>query len=464
MQTLYWYDYETFGLDPQRDRPVQFSGLRTTLDLEVIAPPLTLFSRLSDDYIPHPEACLTTGITPKIANQKGLRECEFIDQINQAFSVPETCVVGYNNIRFDDEFTRHTLYRNLRDPYAREWRNGNTRWDLLNVVRMVRAIRPDGVNWPQNEEGQPSLRLEHLTKANGIDHMAAHDAESDVLATVALARCIKEAQPRLYRFLFEHRSKQALERLLAIGTQTPFLLASPRFDIRSQQLSLVMPLKRHARRPNSLWLLDLGAPLEELLDASLTKLQSPLHGLMSIQINQSPAVAPMSGLRAADADRLGIDLGYISSNCALIKRRWDEVMTLLQTLEDQPPKEHQGTKSADHRLYDGFVSSADRRHLDAFLALSPSDQRTYRATWDDGYLDELVFLYRARNYPETLGASEKEEWAKIRHIRLSDPLAGNGMTADLFRDRLDQIGHSVNLTSSAKATLEDLRCFSETLG
>lgn len=463
MQTLYWYDYETFGLDPQRDRPVQFSGLRTTLDLEVIAPPLTLFCRLSDDYIPHPDACLTTGITPEIASQKGMRECEFIDQINQEFCVPQTCVVGYNNIRFDDEFTRHTLYRNLRDPYAREWRNGNTRWDLLNVVRMVRAIRPDGVIWPENEEGQPSLRLEHLTKANGIDHMAAHDAESDVLATVALARRIKEAQPRLYRYLFEHRSKQALERLLAIGTQTPFLLASPRFDVHRQQLSLVMPLKRHAKRPNSLWLLDLRAPLEELLDAPLTSLQSPPHVLMSIQINQSPAVAPISGLRAADADRLGIDLGCISSNCALIKRRWDEVMTLLQTLEDQPPKEHQATKSADHRLYDGFLSPTDRQNLDAFLALAPSDQRTYKATWDDGCLKDLVFMYRARNYPETLDTSEKEEWAKIRHIRLTDPSAGNGMTADLFKERLDQIGCSLDLTPSAKATLDALRYFSATL-
>ncbi|RLA45884.1 MAG: exodeoxyribonuclease I, partial [Gammaproteobacteria bacterium] len=198
--TFYWHDYETFGVDPSRDRPVQFAGLRTDVDLNVIGEPLVIFARPANDFLPHPQACLVTGISPQQALAEGLPECEFIRRIHEELARPGTCSVGYNSLRFDDEVTRYTLYRNFYDPYAREWQNGNSRWDIIDMVRATCALRPAGIEWPLREDGLPSFRLEDLTSANGISHEAVHDALSDVHATIALARLVKERQPRLYDY------------------------------------------------------------------------------------------------------------------------------------------------------------------------------------------------------------------------------------------------------------------------
>lgn len=191
MQTFYWHDYETFGTDPQRDRPVQFAGLRTDEDFNSLEDPLVIYCKPTPDYLPHPDACVITGITPQLAEQKGVCEADFITQINQQLLQPNTCTVGYNNLRFDDEVTRNSLYRNFFDPYEREWRNGNSRWDMIDVVRAARALRPDGIHWPLTDDGTPSLKLDQLTLANGIAHEAAHEALSDVQATIEIAKLVK---------------------------------------------------------------------------------------------------------------------------------------------------------------------------------------------------------------------------------------------------------------------------------
>ncbi|MBT3197510.1 MAG: exodeoxyribonuclease I, partial [Gammaproteobacteria bacterium] len=200
--TLLWHDYETFGADTRGDRPVQFAGIRTDLELNPIGEPLMVYCRPAADYLPQPEACLITGITPQEALQKGESENTFIQQVVEELGAPGSCGVGYNSLRFDDEITRNTLYRNLYDPYEREWKWGNSRWDIIDLLRLTRALRPEGIEWPLYEDGRPSMRLEHLTVANGIEHGMAHDALADVYATIAMARLVKQKQPRLYHYVF----------------------------------------------------------------------------------------------------------------------------------------------------------------------------------------------------------------------------------------------------------------------
>ena len=129
--TFLWHDYETFGAVPRRDRPAQFAAIRTDADLNEIGEPMMLYCQPALDVLPEPESCLITGITPQECLAKGVPEHEFARRINDALAEPGTIGVGYNSIRFDDEVTRHLLWRNLRDPYAREWQNGCGRWDLL---------------------------------------------------------------------------------------------------------------------------------------------------------------------------------------------------------------------------------------------------------------------------------------------------------------------------------------------
>ncbi|HEY3487270.1 MAG TPA: exodeoxyribonuclease I, partial [Gammaproteobacteria bacterium] len=227
--SFYWFDYETSGVDPARDRPVQFAGVRTDADFRPIGEPLTIYCRFSDDILPQPDSCLITGITPQLANARGMNEVEFARRIHEELSQPGTCAVGYNSIRFDDEVTRYLFYRNFYDPYEREYKNGNSRWDIIDMVRMCYALRPEGISWPQHEDGAPSFRLEHLSKANGIKHEAAHDALSDVYATIGMAKLIKEKQPRLYEYLYNLRQKQEVSRLLNLRDRQPLLHTSSMF-------------------------------------------------------------------------------------------------------------------------------------------------------------------------------------------------------------------------------------------
>nr|EIQ9989368.1 exodeoxyribonuclease I [Escherichia coli] len=221
--TFLIHDYETFGQHPALDRPAQFAGVRTDADFNIIEEPLVIYCRPSDDYLPQPEAVMITGITPQVALTRGVSEAEFSRQINQMFSVPGTCIMGYNNIRFDDEVSRNIFYRNFYDPYAYSWQNGNSRWDLLDVLRTCYALRPEGINWPENEEGLPSFKLEHLSKANGIEHENAHDAMADVYATIALAKLVKQAQPKLFDYLFQLRNKHKVSALLDIANMKPLV-------------------------------------------------------------------------------------------------------------------------------------------------------------------------------------------------------------------------------------------------
>ena len=188
--SFYWYDLETSGLSPKWDRIVQFAGCRTDAELNLLDDEYITYVSLPDDVLPNPNATLVTGITPSILESQGIREIDALRVISKSMSEPGTCVVGYNNLRFDDEFIRYSFYRNFLDPYSREWKNGNSRWDLLDLVRATGALRRDGINWPQDEEGLPVYKLEELTKHNQIEHGSAHDALSDVRATIGMAKLI----------------------------------------------------------------------------------------------------------------------------------------------------------------------------------------------------------------------------------------------------------------------------------
>lgn len=272
--SIFWYDYETTGINPRCDRPLQVAGIRTDEALNEIGEPLNLYCRPGDDILPHPAACLVTGIDPQRLLQLGLDEGEFMTRVHAELSAPGTCGAGYNSLRFDDEVTRYSLYRNFFDPYAREWQGGNSRWDLIDLVRTAYALRPEGIAWPE-EDGRVSLKLERLTQANGIDHGQAHDALSDVRATIGLARLLRERQPRLYDFLYQLRSKQRV--MDQIRLLQPVLHVSGRFSAARHYLAPVLPLAWHPRNRNALIVCDLQADPAPLLELDADTLRSRLY-------------------------------------------------------------------------------------------------------------------------------------------------------------------------------------------
>lgn len=404
---------------------------------------------------------------------RGLPECDFITEINAEFSVPGTCVVGYNNIRFDDEVTRYTLYRNLIDPYAREWRNGNSRWDLIDVMRMTRALRPEGIEWPDDDEGKPTFRLDRLSAANGIAHEDAHDALSDVRATIDMARLIKVRQPRLFSYLLGHRGKQQAGDLLSLGKMLPVVHASSRFSAERGCIAVVVALAKHPTNPNGVVTYDLSVdpgPLLELDPEELhRRLFTPRDSLPSgvdrlplktVHINKCPALAPVGVLRQEDADRLGLDLTLCNEHLARLKSEPEleaKVQSILEIDERSPLGE-----DPDLMLYSGFLRDKDRVALDRFRRLSPELMALSQPIFEDARLPEMVFRYRARNYPESLSSAEQERWREFCANRLSDKGLGGGLTLTEFYSLLAELEQS-SLSPTQRRVVSDLQDYARSL-
>lgn len=467
--SFYWYDYETFGADPRRDRPVQFAGIRTDADLNPISSPRVLYCRPAPDFLPVPEACLITGITPQQALREGIPEARFMAAIHEEFSVPKTCVAGYNNIRFDDEVTRHGLYRNLFDPYEREWRNGNSRWDLIDLLRLCRALRPDGIHWPMDETGRPSFKLEKLTAANGIDHAGAHDAMSDVRATLALARLVRDRQPKLFRFLFEHRGKREAADLLGLGRMQPVLHASEKFPAEKHCIAVVVALAQDPRNPNGVVAYDLSVDPEPLIQLDPDTLRERLYTpaaelpagvprlpLKTVHLNKCPVLAPMKVLRPEDTARLGLDLPCCREHLERLRHAPNLPGKVREIFASEPPGPPE--TDPDLMLYAGpFLGDSDRSTLDRLRRLDPSELCGLRPAFVDHRLPEMLFRYRARNYPETLDAGESARWEAFRRRRLTDPNGGASIVRAEYEARLRELEGLPNLSEAGRGILARLR-------
>jgi exodeoxyribonuclease-1 len=468
--SFYWYDYETFGTDPRRDRPVQFAGLRTTLDLEPIGEPLTLFCTPASDVLPQPESCLITGITPQRAQREGVIEAEFAARIHDELAAPGTCGAGYNSIRFDDEFTRNLLYRNFYDPYAREWDNDNSRWDIIDLARMAYALRPDGITWPRRENGAPSFRLGDLTGANHLAHAQAHDALSDVEATLALARLLRARQPRLWHFYYALRRKRQACTFLDYVQRMPVLHVSSRYPAERGCLALVVPLAAHPTQQNAVIVYDLDVdptPLLELdSDAIADRVFTPKADLpedtariplKAVHANRSPALAPLSVLKDVDTQRIGLDVARCEKHLQQLRSAADlgeKVRRVFALERDDSPLD------VELALYRGFVDDADKPRLREVRRTPPAQLGQRDFGFRDARYPELLFRYRARNWLETLSVAEQERWQAFRRRRLRDAGALTALTLD---DYFAQIAALRGRADAAQPLLDQLEAWGHNL-
>lgn len=428
MASFLWYDLETFGTDPRRTRIAQFAAIRTDTELQPVGEPVEFFCRPADDLLPSPGATLVTGITPQMAMARGLVEAEFMARVHEELAQPGTCAVGYNSLRFDDEFIRHGLFRNFHDPYEREWRNGNSRWDLLDLMRLFHALRPEGITWPRREDGFTSFRLEHLSAANGIEHARAHDALADVEALIALARIARAAQPRLWDYALTLRDKRAAARHVDVVNQVPLLHVSGRYPASRHCAALVLPITRHPQIDSRIIAYDLDTDPADLLNEGAGRIADRLYTpaadlpegvarvpLKEIHLNKVPALVPLNYLRDADFQRLGIDIERCLAHAEQI-RRSDGVAEKVRRVYDRPQRDP--ADDVDASLYDGFLPDADRRLFPRIRATPPDRLGAESFPFVDARLEEVLFRYRARNWPDTLSGAERGRWNDYRCLRL----------------------------------------------
>lgn len=446
--TFYWHDYETFGRVPRRDRPAQFAGVRTDADLNEIGEPVMVYCQPAPDFLPDPESCLLTGILPQTCLAEGVPEHRFAGIIEAELARPGTVGVGYNSIRFDDEVTRHLFWRNLIDPYAREWQNQCGRWDILDVVRATYALRPDGIEWPKHEDGRPSFKLEHLSKANGLVHEAAHDALSDVRATVALARLIKSRQPRLWDFCLRLRKKDDVIKEMGVGR--PFLHISGMYGTERGGMALVWPLAPHPTNKNEVIVWDLAHDPTELLDLDVATIRLRMFSkadalpegvarlpVKTIHINKSPiVVGNLKTVSEEAAARWGLQRDQALVHAEIAAREGHRLAGMWPLVFERPSS---GAEvDVDEDLYGGFVGNDDRRNLQRLRSLSADQLSGKQPAFADPRLEELFFRYRARNFPDTLTDTEQARWLAHRVQKLHDG-GGGGMTLEAFFERVDEL-------------------------
>ena len=469
--TFFWHDYETFGRDPRRDRPAQFAGVRTDMALNEIADPVMLYCQPAPDFLPDPESCLLTGILPQECLAKGLTEHAFASRIEAELGQPGTIGVGYNSIRFDDEVTRFMLWRCLADPYAREWQNGCSRWDLLDMVRAAWSLRPQGLQWPQHEDGRPSFRLEDLTAANGLAHEAAHDALSDVRATIALARALRQAQPRLWDFCLKLRDKKAVwQEIGDMGHgRQPFVHLSGMYPVQRGCLAVVWPLAMHPVNRNELIVWDLAHDPAELATLTLEEARLRMFSrsadlpegvtrlpIKTIHANKSPVVFGQLKALGPAATRWQIDIDQALQHAeraaalgGLLDGLWAELFQ--RPVPDRLP-------DVDEDLYGGFLGAADRRQLQRLRGADAAAMAGRGLVFDDERLQELVFRYRARNFPDSLDDDERARWREHCAARLHGGDGGATTVAD-YLARIDELAETAD--ERGQALLEALVDYAE---
>lgn len=471
--SFFFYDLETSGISPFNSRVMQFAGRRTDMQLKPIGEPINVMVSLSPDIVPDPEAVLITGITPQAVNADGYTEAEFLRIFTDEIALPGTVFVGFNTVRFDDEFIRALHYRNFYDPYEWQWQDGRSKWDMLDVVRMTRALRPEGINWPFDIKGNPTNRLELLTGLNGLDHAHAHDALSDVDATIAVARLIRNKQTKLFDYLFTLRDKRAIASLVEGGQ--PFVYTSGKYPGEFEKTTLVHTLCPHPTKQGSAFVYDLRHDPTEYKDMTPQQLaerwqwkkdaEEPRLPVKVLQYNRCPAIAPAGVLDDASRERLKIDMAIIQKNLAVLKKMPDLEDRLCQASEiidaAQQARFKKDTKDVDAQMYDSFFNKQDVPGMRVVRAARPEELGDLGISFKDARLTELLPLYKARNYPKLLTSEERAAWEKFCAQKLMD--GGQHSKLARYFTTLHEIAARGNLTEHQTYLLEELRLYGESI-
>lgn len=469
--SFYFYDLETSGLSPRDARIMQFAGQRTDMDLKSVGEPHNTLLKMTEDTLPDPFSVLITGITPQQTLAKGIAEVEFLDLFYKEIALPDTIFVGYNTVRFDDEFMRYLHYRNFYDPYEWQYQDGRSRWDLLDVVRMTRALRPEGIRWPKDEQGKATNRLELLSALNELEHDNAHDALSDVKAAIAVAQIIKNNQPKLFDFLLEMRSKQKVAKL--VESREPVVYTSGKYQSEYEKTTIAVMLAKHPKRQGAL-MYDLRYDPAKFADLTPRDLAEAWHRrkdepgprlpIKTLQYNRCPAIAPLSVLDETSQKRIGLTTLLARDNYQKLQQNKGFVKKILKAVglldKRQQLKFAEEQRVVDAQLYDGFFSESDKQILQVVRTTPPKQLAEVQTKLSDKRLRELLPLYKARNFSRDLTPEENETWEQYRTRYL---LEGEESRLARYFNKIDELRQRPAISDNERYILEELQLYGESI-
>lgn len=470
--TFYFYDLETSGFNARRDRIMQFGGQRTDANLNPTGQPDNILIKITPDVLPSPDAILVTGITPQKTLSDGISEADFCKYFINEIATDDTVFVGYNNLRFDNDFIRFILWRNFYDAYEWCWKNGNSTWDLLDVVRMTRALRPKGIQWPFSSNGNPSNKLELVASINKLEHANAHDALSDVNAVIELAQLIKSRQPKLFDYLLTIRNKDKIAPL--VGSRKPMIYTSGRYPSEFEHTTIAAMVAQYPDRQAAL-MYDLRIDPDQFTDltpadiAKKWQARSEEVDYFPIKImayNKCPAV--VGDLRVLDHEtekRLSLHREIIDSHYKKLQKLKDFGDKLVAALEimNTPAQEELvvDEQRVDAALYDGFISDVDKTKMRVVTAADQDELADIELDFSDDRLKLLFPLYKARNFPKSIRPEEQTWWESYKRRRLLD--GEQASLAAVYFSRIKELLGESNPDKKGKYLLEELKLYGQSI-
>lgn len=475
-----FFDTETTGVSSS-DQILQFGSIGTDANLVNNLGENNIFCKMRPDVIPHPMATLTHKISIKTLNEKGMSEIEFSRKVNEIMMEKSlTCNLGYNTLRFDDQKVRELFFRNLMDPYAREWKNLNSRSDIFSLVKMINVIKPDVINWFYDDNGKKSLRLEHLAKVNSIKQTNAHDALSDVEATIGLASLIKNKAPEVYDFFIKLRRKDFVSKYCS-PMGNPFLYIGKGAEYEYNYATVLLPLAINHKNKNSVFCYDLRYDTS-LLYGDYETVNKRLYSrrdnpelerfpIMEVSINQSPVVCPLSKINDDVFDRIRLNRADVLGRAKSILNNESGIDSVESDIEkinnfiDMILKNNSMDGDKDDyysRVYNRFYSNNERSLLDNMHVGNVDKWLNFASL--TGSVDIYNLTLRAvGNFdkdilPDSLHGKckPKEEYRNWLITRWSDKSGNYGLTVDDFFNECKKVRDDMCLNSSDDNLLREL--------
>lgn len=445
-----FYDFETTGTSPAFDQPLQFAAILTDDDFNEVER-VDIRCRLSPHLLPAPWALAVTGVTPVQLTDPDLPSWfEFSHRISDLIRrwAPATWT-GYNSLAFDEEFLRQTFYQNLHPNLYQTQFDNNDRLDLMKVIYAVRDREPRILEWPLDDLGRGSFKLDRLAPANGFTQHAAHDALGDVEATIHIATLIRDRAHALWSQCLRNRDKTEVSRLLQGGHPLSLI---ERFGAAPPRSYFGVYAGTNPQNQNAMAFLDLDlfdASIIEADDQTLaTAVSSAPRLIRTVAINKVPNIFPIASPSNAH-----------SAIARLVASRPDFQKRVGQALADRYA-DREEPEHVEQQIYGGFYSAADKQLLEDLRTSDWPQRAELVAQLQDPRLRQLgmrlIFWnapeFVSENYRSAAQTATRERW-------LSNDPDTPWTTKAAAEQQLDEIESSEAMSQDR---IEDLRRFYRT--
>ncbi|MGE0279260.1 MAG: exonuclease domain-containing protein [Rhizobiaceae bacterium] len=448
--TYVFYDTETTGTETAFDQILQFAAIKTDDDFNELDS-FNIRCRIHPYAVPSPGALFVTNVTPAmLVDQSYPSHYEAIRKIRaKLMSWSPAVFVGYNSIDFDEDLLRQALFQTLHSAYLTNT-NGNARGDVMRFANAVASYYPDAIAVPEDEKGRKTFKLERLAPANGFQHDNAHEAMSDVRATIFMARLLRERAPDVW---------DAMSRATRKADAVDMLYAAPILSITERMFGrtyswLATACGTNPNNSGQVAIFDLAYNPDEYIGLSADELIDVLNAktkvIRTVRANAQPIVMPAN--RAPDiAKALAVPKEERERRAALVADNAVFQARVAEALsrrhEDKEPPAH-----IEQRIYDGFPSDADNILMEKFHGTPWADRHDFCGKFKDERVSEFSRRVIYCERPETLPKNDKKrlkEWALSRVTTTNDV---PWMTAPKALAQLEEVSETANEEGAKRIT------------